>query len=74
MAVAEQPSGARARIGALVPVHSRQRHAVDEIAKLIDTGVLCPIVERAYPFDQASQALAHVEGGRAKRKVVITMA
>ena len=45
-----------------------------EITKLIDAGVLRPIVDRAYPFDQAPQALAHVEGGRTKGKVVITMA
>lgn len=45
---------------------------LDEIAKLIDARVLHPIVDRAYPFDQAPQALAHVEGGRAKGKVVIT--
>ena len=44
-----------------------------EITKLIDSGVLRPIVDRTYPFDQAAQALAHVEGGRAKGKVVITM-
>jgi NADPH:quinone reductase-like Zn-dependent oxidoreductase len=46
---------------------------LDEITKLIDTDVLRPIVDRAYPFDQAPQALAHVEGGRTKGKVVITM-
>ena len=45
-----------------------------EITKLIDSGVLRPIVDRTYPFDEAPQALAHVEGGRAKGKVVITMA
>jgi NADPH:quinone reductase-like Zn-dependent oxidoreductase len=44
-----------------------------EITKLIDSGVLRPIVDRTYPFDQAAQALAHVEGGRSKGKVVITM-
>jgi len=44
-----------------------------EITKLIDAGVLRPVVDRAYPFDQAPQALAHVEGGRAKGKVVIAM-
>ena len=45
-----------------------------EIAKLIDAGVLRPIVEQTYPFAEAPQALAHVEGGRTKGKVVITMA
>jgi NADPH:quinone reductase-like Zn-dependent oxidoreductase len=47
---------------------------LDEITKLIDTEVLRPIVDRAYPFDEAPQALAHVEGGRTKGKVVIAMA
>lgn len=44
-----------------------------EITKLIDAGDLRPIVDRTYPFDDTPQALAHVEGGRAKGKVVITM-
>jgi NADPH:quinone reductase-like Zn-dependent oxidoreductase len=46
---------------------------LDEITKLIDSGALRPIVDRTYAFDEAPQALAHVEGGRAKGKVVITM-
>jgi NADPH:quinone reductase-like Zn-dependent oxidoreductase len=46
---------------------------LDEITKLIDSGVLRPIVDRTYPFGEAPQALAHVEGGRTKGKVVITM-
>ena len=46
---------------------------LDEVAKLIDADVLRPIVDRTYPFDEAPQALAHVEGGRTKGKVVITM-
>ena len=45
---------------------------LDEITKLIDAAVVRPIVDRAYPFDEAPQALAHVERGRAKGKVVIT--
>jgi NADPH:quinone reductase-like Zn-dependent oxidoreductase len=47
---------------------------LDEITKLIDADVLRPIVDRTYPFNEAPHALAHVEGGRAKGKVVITMA
>jgi NADPH:quinone reductase-like Zn-dependent oxidoreductase len=46
---------------------------LDEITKLIDTNVLRPIIDRTYPFDEAPQALAHVETGRTKGKVVITM-
>jgi NADPH:quinone reductase-like Zn-dependent oxidoreductase len=45
---------------------------LDEITKLIDAHLLRPIIDRVYPFDQAPQALAHVEGGRTKGKVVIT--
>jgi NADPH:quinone reductase-like Zn-dependent oxidoreductase len=30
-------------------------------------------VDRTYPFDEAPQALAHVEGGRTKGKMVIRM-
>lgn len=47
---------------------------LDEITKLIDAGALRPIVDRTYQFSEAPQALAHVEGGRSKGKVVITMA
>jgi NADPH:quinone reductase-like Zn-dependent oxidoreductase len=44
---------------------------LEEITKLLDAGVLRPIVDRVYPFAEAPQALAHAEGGRAKGKVVI---
>jgi NADPH:quinone reductase-like Zn-dependent oxidoreductase len=44
-----------------------------EITKLIDINVLRPIVDRTYPFDETPQALAHVEAGRTKGKVVITL-
>ena len=47
---------------------------LEEITKLINSGGLRPVVEQAYPFDGAPQALAHVEGGRSKGKIVITMA
>lgn len=46
---------------------------LETITKLIDTSALRPIVDRTYPFDEAPDALAHVESGRAKGKVVITM-
>jgi NADPH:quinone reductase-like Zn-dependent oxidoreductase len=46
---------------------------LDKITELIDAGVMHPIVDRIYPFAEAPQALAHVESGRAKGKVVITI-
>ncbi len=47
---------------------------LDEISKLIDSGGIRPIVDQTYPFDEAPQAVAHVESGRTKGKVVLTMA
>jgi NADPH:quinone reductase-like Zn-dependent oxidoreductase len=44
-----------------------------EISTLIDSGDLRPIADRTYPFDEAPQALAHVESDRTKGKVVITL-
>jgi NADPH:quinone reductase-like Zn-dependent oxidoreductase len=46
---------------------------LEQVTTLIEGGVLRPIVERTYPFEEAPQALAHVEGGRSKGKVVIAM-
>src|SRR5947209_2919789 len=34
---------------------------LDEITRLIDSGDLRPILDRTYPFDEARQALDHVE-------------
>src|SRR3954447_20948751 len=44
-----------------------------QISKLIDAGALRPVIEQEYPFADAPKAIAHVEGGRTKGKVVITM-
>jgi NADPH:quinone reductase-like Zn-dependent oxidoreductase len=44
------------------------------IAALIDAGDLRTVVDRVFPFDETKEALAYVESGRAKGKVVIRMA
>ena len=44
---------------------------LEEIARLIDSGVLRPVVDRIFPFNQTPEALTYVETGRAKGKVVI---
>jgi NADPH:quinone reductase-like Zn-dependent oxidoreductase len=43
------------------------------LAALYDAGYLRPILDRAFPFDETLDAMAFVEQGRAKGKVVITM-
>ncbi|MEQ1832502.1 MAG: NADP-dependent oxidoreductase [Candidatus Eisenbacteria bacterium] len=44
-----------------------------QVAALIDAGHIHPVVDRVYPFQSTNEALAHVESGRAKGKVVITV-
>lgn len=42
-----------------------------KIAALIDSGAIKPVVDRIFPFESTQEALAYVEKGRAKGKVVI---
>lgn len=44
-----------------------------EIGRLIDETKIQPVVDRVYPFDSIADALAHVETGRAKGKVVVKL-
>lgn len=41
------------------------------IAALIEAGAVRPVVDRVFPFQSTNEALAYVETGRAKGKVVI---
>ncbi|OJV12596.1 MAG: NADPH:quinone oxidoreductase [Dyadobacter sp. 50-39] len=43
------------------------------ITKLVESGVIKPVVDKVFPFEQTGNALEYVESGRAKGKVVITM-
>ena len=42
-----------------------------EITALIDAGVIRPVVDKVFPFESTNEALAYVESGRAKGKVVV---
>jgi alcohol dehydrogenase len=44
-----------------------------QIAELIEQGKLKVIVDKTYPFAKIAEALAYVESGRAKGKVVVTV-
>jgi NADPH:quinone reductase-like Zn-dependent oxidoreductase len=45
-----------------------------ELTALIDAGIIRPVVDRVFDFDQTREALAHLEQGRTKAgKVVIRM-
>lgn len=42
-----------------------------EIGSLIDSGAMRPVVDRVFPFESTKEALAYVENGRARGKVVV---
>lgn len=44
-----------------------------EITSLIESGAIRPIVDKVFPFQDTHKALAYVDGGRAKGKVVVQM-
>jgi NADPH:quinone reductase-like Zn-dependent oxidoreductase len=42
-----------------------------ELGKLIEAGHIRPVIDKVFPFEQAREALAYLETGRAKGKVVV---
>jgi len=43
------------------------------ITSLVESGAIAPVIDRVFPFQDAQAALAHVESGRAKGKVVVEL-
>lgn len=46
---------------------------LQEITKLIESGAIKPVIDKVFPFAQTNAALAYVESGRSKGKVVVKM-
>ena len=44
---------------------------LEQITALIEAGHIRPVIDRVYPFAETNAAIAHVEAGHAKGKVVI---
>lgn len=42
-----------------------------EITSLIEAGTIHPVVDSVFPLEETQKALAYVESGRAKGKVVV---
>jgi NADPH:quinone reductase-like Zn-dependent oxidoreductase len=42
-----------------------------EISSLIDSGTIRPVVDRVFPLESTKEAMAYVEHGRAKGKVIV---
>lgn len=50
-----------------------QGQQLSEITSLIESGVIRPVVDKVFPFEKTGDALAYVETGRAKGKVVVAV-
>jgi len=44
---------------------------LNEISKLIESGIIKPTIDKIFPFEQTNDALNYVDSGRAKGKVII---
>ena len=42
-----------------------------EMTRLVEAGVIRPVIDRVFPFESTNEAMAYVESGRAKGKVVV---
>lgn len=43
------------------------------LKELVESGSLRPVIDRKYPLDETPAALAYIEGGHARGKVVVTL-
>lgn len=48
-----------------------QGDQLGKITSLIESGIIRPVIDRTFPFEQTNEALAYVETGRARGKVVV---
>jgi NADPH:quinone reductase-like Zn-dependent oxidoreductase len=44
---------------------------LSKITSLIERGVIRPVVDRVFPFEATNDALAYIDTGRSKGKVVV---
>ena len=44
---------------------------LSEISSLIEAGVVRPVIDKVFPFEQTNEAMSYVASGRAKGKVIV---
>lgn len=44
---------------------------LNQITSLIEAGIIRPVIDRVFPFEATNEALAYIETGRSKGKVVV---
>ena len=58
---------------ALLGSNSSTRRQLDEIVKMVDRGVLKPVIDRKMPLEQAADAHRRVMAAEATGRVVLTL-
>jgi len=58
----------------LAMVTSKERSAdLDQLTPFLDSGAVVPRIDRAYPLERVREAMNHLEAGRVRGKVSITI-
>jgi NADPH:quinone reductase-like Zn-dependent oxidoreductase len=52
----------------------RDRANLEAVTALVASGAVRPVIERVYPWAEAVSAVAHLDGGHARGKIVVTRA
>lgn len=52
---------------------SADGNQLEQITQLIEDGTIRPVVDRTFPFEKLNDAIAYIDTGRAKGKVVVTL-
>jgi NADPH:quinone reductase-like Zn-dependent oxidoreductase len=61
----------RAGVGYSFLLMAANGDQLSKITALIESGVIRPVMDRVFPFEQTNEALAYVETGHSKGKVVV---
>lgn len=61
----------RQQVGYSFLLMRAEGNQLGEITSLIDAGIIRPVMDKVFPFEQTNEALSYVESGRAKGKVVV---
>ena len=50
-----------------------QGEQLSQITKLIESGIIEPVIDKVFPFEHTNEAIAYVETGRTRGKVVVKL-
>lgn len=68
----------RSRVGGkqvgLMPTMKPNQKDLAFLKELLETGKVVPVIDRCYPLGEAAEAIRYLETGRARGKVIITVA